>query len=64
MSHHDSIPTLTPDLVLDRYDGYPEEVLECEWNPALNQVLRLRQHRQKSALPKPLTAKHPAPPRA
>lgn len=50
MPKHDAIPTLTPELVLDRYEGYPEEVLECEWNPALDQVLRLRRHRRKPAV--------------
>jgi hypothetical protein len=59
MSNHDSIPTLTPDLVLEQYAGYPEEVLESEWNPALNQVLRLRQHKQKRAIAQPLSAKQP-----
>ena len=56
MAKHDSIATLTPDLVLDSYDGYPEEVLACEWNPALNQVLRLRKARRKPAVAKPLFA--------
>ena len=45
MPKSDAIPTLTPDLELDRFDGYPEEVLECEWNPVLEQVLRLRGRR-------------------
>ncbi len=30
----------------DRLDEYPDEVLECEWNPALEQVLRLRLNRK------------------
>ncbi len=49
MMKHDAIPTLTPELVSDPYDDYPKEVLECEWNPALQQVLRLRQHRLRPA---------------
>ena len=59
MPRHDSIPTLTPELVLDRYEGYPDQVLECEWNPALNEVLRLRQQRLKSAIPLTLIASPP-----
>jgi hypothetical protein len=46
MMKHDAIPMLTPELVFDPYDDYPEEVLECEWNPALEQVIRLRQQRR------------------
>ncbi len=56
MMKHDPIPTLTPEQVLDRYEDYPEEVLECEWNPALQQVLRLRQHQPRSAQPQQLYA--------
>lgn len=58
MAKHDPIATLTPDMVLDSYDGYPEEVLACEWNPALNQVLRLRKSRRKPAAVQPLFAHH------
>ena len=56
MSKHDAIPTLAPELVLDRYDDYPEEVLECEWNPVLEQVFRLRKHEPTPADPQRLHA--------
>jgi len=61
MSTHDSTPTLPPELELDLFDSYPEEVLECEWNPALQEVLRLRARRLGYAEPQPLHA-YPYPP--
>ncbi len=48
MMKQDSIPTLTSELMQDSLDEYPDEVLECEWNPALEQVLRLRLNRKES----------------
>jgi hypothetical protein len=49
MLKHDTIPTLTPELEVDLFEDYPEEVLVCEWNPALEQVIRLRKHRLEPA---------------
>lgn len=56
MSTHDSTPTLPPELELDLFAGYPEEVLECEWNPALQEVLRLRERRRGYTEPQSLHA--------
>lgn len=61
MLKNDPIPTLTPDLVLDRFEDYPEEVLECAWNPALEQLLRLRRSGQKTMEPQRLYAYPPEP---
>ncbi|MEJ2692216.1 MAG: hypothetical protein P8166_03940 [Candidatus Thiodiazotropha sp.] len=61
MSKHDPIPTLTPDLVLDRFEDYPEEVLECEWNPVLEQLIRLRRRGHETTEPQPLYAYPPEP---
>lgn len=53
MLKHDSTPTLAPELELDLFDDYPDEVLECEWNPALAQVLQLRKQRLEYAYAEP-----------
>lgn len=60
MLNQDPIPTLTPELVLDPLDDYPEQVLECEWNPALEQVLRLRKKRRIPGTGPALYAEPPA----
>jgi hypothetical protein len=59
MLKNDPIPTLTQDLILDRFDDYPEEVLECEWNPALEQLLQLRRRGYQTIEPQRLYAYPP-----
>ncbi len=49
MMKQDSIPMLTPERVSDPLEKYPDEVLKCEWNPALEQVIRLREKRSQPA---------------
>jgi len=49
MLKNDPTPMLSPELEIDLHEEYPEEVLTSEWNPALAQVLMLKQRRQEDA---------------
>ncbi len=49
MLKNEPTPMLSPELEIDLHEEYPEEVLSCEWNPALAQVLMLKQRRREDA---------------